>query len=211
MIIEFCPTTHSFRVDGRRVPSVTQVLRDMGFITGVQWMTDYSRQRGIAVHKACEIIATGGTFAEPLDEAIVGRVEAFKAYRSHYPTVHVVAAEQFVYSMVNRVCGIRDLVLTDGVGRVVVDIKPPGPLKYSYLLQVAGYCEPDETWSGEILRVLDSGKYALDAIVTVRLLEFRKQFSTLCEAWWLKQERSGEPWPSTQAWDDANYEIREDV
>ena len=53
MTLHYDPETHIYTVDGEVLPSVTQILKDMGFID-VTWFNDYARERGSLVHKIIE-------------------------------------------------------------------------------------------------------------------------------------------------------------
>ena len=54
-VLSFDPITHQYRLDGERVPSVTQVLSVCGLIDDT-WYTEESRQRGQAIHLATKLL-----------------------------------------------------------------------------------------------------------------------------------------------------------
>ncbi|MFZ1007701.1 MAG: hypothetical protein WAN65_12745, partial [Candidatus Sulfotelmatobacter sp.] len=49
-IVEFDPSTHTYYLDGERVPSVTQILAESGLVDA-GWYTEWSRERGSFVHE----------------------------------------------------------------------------------------------------------------------------------------------------------------
>ncbi len=67
MNLTFDPELHRYTINGRAVPSVTQVLADMGLYSD-EWITNIrrSRARGTAGHQICDLIdyGRGGTWEE---------------------------------------------------------------------------------------------------------------------------------------------------
>ena len=80
MKTEFDPETHEYKIGGRVVPSVTQILTEtLGNPFG--WLQDreWYMQRGTAVHAYAAMIARGQEF-EPPDERIAGKVAAIRKF-----------------------------------------------------------------------------------------------------------------------------------
>ncbi len=60
MNLAFEPLAHSYLIDGRRVASVTEVLRHVGYYDPSRYGHDPKyRQRGSAVHAACRLMDSG--------------------------------------------------------------------------------------------------------------------------------------------------------
>jgi len=116
----FAPATHAYTIDGRPVPSVTQVLRDL--IPG--WSaSDWHMQRGQAVHACAALIAQGKEFEH--DPAIDGQVRALRRFFAEVKPV-VCAVEQHVYSRPYQYGGTFDLLTRYPVGQqglMLVDFK----------------------------------------------------------------------------------------
>lgn len=55
---------------GKQLPGVTRVLSDMGYSKGAQFFTEKSRQRGQAVHLACQLVDQHAPDARILGEAL---------------------------------------------------------------------------------------------------------------------------------------------
>ena len=73
----FDPVTHAYTYQGKRVPSVSQILLDMGFID-TQWFTQEGRERGSLVHRAIEVHSRGAhCMKNPLIDMYI---EAFKNF-----------------------------------------------------------------------------------------------------------------------------------
>lgn len=75
---EFDEATHTYRIDGRAVPSVTQVLRDL---LPAWRASEWHLQRGRAVHACCAMIARGREFRH--DPQIDGQVKAARLWFAH--------------------------------------------------------------------------------------------------------------------------------
>lgn len=109
----FDPATHSYFRGTRRVPGVTEILDalDPGAYTNVP---AFYRDRGTAVHLACEILNTGGEIApDSLDAAIGGFVEAYRRFlREMRPDI--LESEVMVYDEEYDFAGRLDLRLRLG-------------------------------------------------------------------------------------------------
>ncbi len=129
----FDAATHSYTIDGRKVPSVTQVLNDLipGFKAG-EWYLN----RGQAVHACAALIAQGVAFDH--DPAIDGQVRAVRRFFAEVkPTV--IAVEKQVYSARYQYAGTLDLLIHTDIGGCLIDWKSTlGP---SVGYQLAAYSQ----------------------------------------------------------------------
>ena len=113
------PDLHEYRINGRVVPSVTQIVTDV-------LDPDYSHcepwhlERGRAVHKAAELIGRGKTLGT-VCEAIAGQVEAVRRWYYEHPAVKVVDVEMQVCT--RAYAGTLDLLCEDRKGLLLVDWK----------------------------------------------------------------------------------------
>jgi len=134
---EFNADTHEYRIDGRVVPSVTQILTEtLGNPFG--WLQDreWYMQRGTAVHAYAAMIARGQEF-EPPDERIAGKVAAVrKFFTDHEPRVWV--SEKHVFSKRYQYAGTFDLHCYIDAKAFLVDWKSGSDIERTRL-QLAGY------------------------------------------------------------------------
>jgi hypothetical protein len=56
IVPEFDEATHTYRLDGRVIPSVTQILSDMGEISEFSKQSPRARDLGLAVHAGCALL-----------------------------------------------------------------------------------------------------------------------------------------------------------
>lgn len=135
-------STAAYVIDGVRVPSVTEVLKIAGLV-------DYSRierevldraaARGQETHHWIAVLDEGGA-VEAVDPIVVGRLAAYKEFRSAQVFARA-QGEASLVSTLHRVGGTPDLVgaLGPAAAPAVLDVKPPGPVQPWWELQVAGY------------------------------------------------------------------------
>lgn len=141
------------------LPRVTELLVEAGLID-TQHFTDEARDRGTALHLACEYFDLSTLDVSSIDSHIMGR---FNAYRRFLREVQpeILAIEE---SLVNKVAGYRGTLdrrlIIDG-SEGVLDIKPPSMAPWHGLqLQFYADCfdRPMLRWN---LHLSDSGTYKL--------------------------------------------------
>jgi hypothetical protein len=114
-------TTHTYFIDGIKVPSVTQVLRAGGVATE-QYMDRFAADRGSAVHLACSMHLNGDLDPASLDYRLVPYVSAFKRFVaiSKWQPIHT---EKIVYSTQYGYAGRIDLYGKLNGHYALIDIK----------------------------------------------------------------------------------------
>jgi hypothetical protein len=160
----FDAATHSYYIDGRKVPSVTQVLNDLipGFKAG-EWYLN----RGQAVHACAALIAQGVEFEH--DPAIDGQVRAVRRFFAEVkPTV--IAVERQVYSARYQYAGTLDLLATIGGKVMVVDYKASESAALPYQLAAYSIAEiTDRHGCGVIIN--EDGSYKMTKVYDLRLYQ----------------------------------------
>lgn len=78
--VEFTEEGHIYTADGRRLESVTGILKAEGFIDD-RWFTEEARERGSFVHLARHLDDMGELDEESLDPVIVPYLEAWRRFR----------------------------------------------------------------------------------------------------------------------------------
>lgn len=115
--LDFDAVTHTYHVDGVRVPSVTQILRA---VFRQFEASEWHLQRGTAVHAAAAFIARGIEF--DYDPVIAGQVAACRKWFTDTGAVPMYI-EEAVCHPVYRYAGTCDLVCKIGGKLVIVDWK----------------------------------------------------------------------------------------
>lgn len=139
--LQYNDELHEYTVDGRRLPSVTEVLKGVGIIdTSQPWYTPYQRDRGKAIHLACEMLDTpgdGGLDWASMDARIIGYVRAWQTFLME-SGAKVLNVERKLWSAEHGFAGTLDRVLWWNGLRTVVDIKT-GQSEPWHALQTAAY------------------------------------------------------------------------
>lgn len=142
MIPEFDPAEHAYRFGDKPVPGVTSVIRSaLGdpFERVAAPVLELARQRGSAVHRACELDDEDRLDEESLDPRIVPYVQAWRRFRREF-AFDVLFAEQPLYSLVSGCAGTPDVV-AESRGEVLVIDRKTGLPGIAAALQTAAYAE----------------------------------------------------------------------
>ncbi len=169
-MLAFEPASHTYTWKGARVPSVTTIIRRVlgnPFEHVAASLLAYARQRGTAVHKACELDDAGELDESTVDARIVPYLDAWRLFRQQFK-FRVLFAEKPLYSEFHGFAGTPDCCIECDLGWLaVLDRKTglPGP---AAALQTAAYghlvdrhIDSDIPVRRFALRMLPNGKYKL--------------------------------------------------
>jgi len=136
MALEYDESTHTYKIDGKVVPCVSDVLREAGLI-GDRWFTEEARARGSYVAIATSLSDEGKLKSVP--DAINGYIQAYESFL-YDSGFKIEQNEQPLADEAYGYAGTPDRVGKIGKDRVVVDIKT-GQAWPHYKLQTAGYAQ----------------------------------------------------------------------
>jgi hypothetical protein len=166
MTLTFNEPAHQYAINGRNVPSVTQVLGDV--IPG--WKaSEWHMQRGRAVHACAAMIADGVVFEN--DPVIDGQVAACGRYFQEVAP-DVVGNEVRVGHATHQYAGTLDLIVRDARGLCVIDYKATLTLTVPY--QLAAYALAYEHMHktkvrfGYGVQLNESGTYKMSEVYDLR-------------------------------------------
>lgn len=132
----FDEAAHEYRVEGRKLPSVTGILKAAGFID-TTFMDEAAMQRGTYVHQACEYFDQGDLREETLNPLIQPFLEGWKLFlKEMRATVRKI--EWRVYHPGMDYAGTLDRILEIGGRLVLGDIKSGAPAAW-HAVQTAAY------------------------------------------------------------------------
>jgi hypothetical protein len=96
--IAFDEATHTYTVDGRKVPSVTEILGDLSTVKRLDpsWLAA-ARERGQLVHKVVELHNQNDLDESSVDPSLAGYLKAWKRFCSDL-LFKPLATERVVYS-----------------------------------------------------------------------------------------------------------------
>lgn len=131
----------AYRIDGRRVPSVTEVLKMGGWIdfSGVDpAVLSRAAARGTFVHEASELIDEDDLDWSTVPREWEGYVRAYADFRQA-SDLEIVASEEIVRNEAYRYCGQLDRRGTLRGRPCIVDIKTSYQPSDTWGIQIAGY------------------------------------------------------------------------
>jgi hypothetical protein len=174
----FEEASHTYRIGGEPVPSVTQVLGDV--LPGYQ-ASEWHMQRGTAMHACAAMIAQGVAFDH--DPQLDSRVTALCAFFRDIP-LKVAAVEQRLYSPTYRYAGTCDLVGELNGKRVVLDWK--STLTPAAKWQVAAYGQILGINYGLAVEIREDGTYRMSEVWN--LARAKSQWLALLSAYNIRRE-----------------------
>jgi hypothetical protein len=131
---------HEYTVDGKVIPSVTQILQDVGLIDLSAIPADRleaAREFGIAVHSACELSDKGELDESTLDDNLVPYLEAWNKFKKD-THIFLLECERPFFSSTYGFAGTPDRIGMISLP-TIIDIKSTAGLNPITELQTAGY------------------------------------------------------------------------
>ena len=132
----FDAETHTYRLGGLELPSVTQVLREMGFVDD-RYFNANARALGVHVHQCCALLASKSLDWSSVHSDALPRVKAFEKFVLE-TGFQVHQAETPMYSERLGLAGTADLIGTMSGCLCILDEKS-GAAQAHHALQLGGY------------------------------------------------------------------------
>lgn len=136
MTLTFDPKSHIYKFNEHPVPSVTTVLKDMGFIN-TQYFTEEGRERGTLIHRIIEWYCKKTLDLDTVDPVLNPYLEAWIQFAKD-TGFKPEAVEVPLYNKIYRVAGTPDHIGALDGRESVIDVKSGGPAPFT-ALQTAGY------------------------------------------------------------------------
>jgi hypothetical protein len=207
MALLFDAGAHEYFLDGPKVPSNTQVLRDSGIVRfdGIpEFVLERARRRGSDVHALAHYANEGDLDWNSVDPGYRGYLDAWlecKRQRCIAPLL----CEYRVASRRHRVAGTIDLLAEIEGDGWLLDYATGDPVACGKQLQTAGYLGMAMEWASGDPRLADVlGQHKRWRRASVRLMKtgifrFREyddqrdysRFQTLASAWHIRNEFGG--------------------
>lgn len=186
--IFFDPATHSYTYKGKHVPSVSQILLDIGLID-TQWYTQEGRERGTLVHRAIAVHSRGAhCIKNPLVDMYIEAFRRFETDCDWQPEIIETPMACIHYA------GTPDQIGMLNGNMAVIDLKTGG-ISPAVCLQLVAYAklyeqtyEPKKPLKRFSLQLTETGRYILD--------EHRDKKDTyiwdsVVAIWWWKKNKLG--------------------
>lgn len=127
---------HIYRLDGRVIPGVTEILKDVGLSNHFN-RDDWYLERGRAVHLAIQYCLEGDLKESSVAPAIKGYLNTFKRFWDEKKP-KLLGSEKMVYDPIRWYAGTLDLRVQLPGGESLIDIKTGTP-QPADAWQTAGY------------------------------------------------------------------------
>lgn len=140
MTLHFDPATHTYTVDGARLPSVTEIIRPIApdFSAIPPAVLERKRALGTAVHEACDLDDQDDL--GEVDDQLQGYVDAWRRFKAE-TGLQVTMSEQRLHHDALRYAGTLDRLVAIGDVMWLLDLKTSADPAPSYGVQLAGYAE----------------------------------------------------------------------
>lgn len=163
MTLTFDEPSHTYRVDGRVVPSVTQLLGTLQDWQGVPpSVLEAKAELGRCVHKACELDDADDLDEESIDPVVLGYLQGWRKFKRETGALILQSERQ----LANRLLGfagtldrVAELLAVSAGDRWLIDIKSSSTLAPWVGVQLAGY-----------RLLLESNGERVDRLAAVQLL-----------------------------------------
>ncbi len=141
MPLEFEEETHTYRLDGKIIPSVTEILTDVGLYPDFSMTDPWYAERGSLVHLATHYYDNGTLDPDSIDDEIHGYLKSYLEFKNVY-LFDVKESEMRVHDPIYWYAGTADKlgdIDWDGQRREALPDLKCGPPEYGYQFQIAGY------------------------------------------------------------------------
>jgi hypothetical protein len=136
-MITFDPTTHVYRVNTIRFPSVTQIISDIGLSGDTSYFDDYCRERGHFVHRIIQYHLAGELDETTIDPSLMGYFAAWLRFEKEADFVSD-ECEKVMASPLHRFAGTIDHIGHLNGHYCIIDVKT-GAVTPQTALQLSGY------------------------------------------------------------------------
>lgn len=183
----FNAETHQYFLNGSPLPSVTQILSDLGFIDK-NFFTEYGRTRGKFVHLACELDDKGELDEESLSSPLLPYLKAWRSFKRD-TGIKIESIEKEVASELYKFAGKLDRIGIMNGSCCVLDIKS-GSVSPWTALQLAAYeIAVNKRLKRFAVQLTETGKYKLH---TYSDPQDRQIFISAVACWnWINNQKKG--------------------
>lgn len=171
MNTHFDPETHTYTIDDRLVPSVTQIvgqIRDFSRVNPERLAM--AADLGTAVHEACALFAQDDLDEDDLDPALVPFLAGWKSLLAAL-TPEILAVEKRLFHDRRLFAGTMDYLIRINGKEAIWDIKTGSQVGPDVGVQLAGYVALEQHERGKTSR-LDRAAVHLRPDGTYKLISF---------------------------------------
>jgi hypothetical protein len=180
----FNKETHTYTLNGRVIPSVTQVLKDQGILQISDFYT--GPDVGNEVHRLCEKVDCDMVPELNGDEAVVNRVRAYEKFKEDSGFIPILIERSYYHKQL-YFGGTIDRVGKSGGQVVLFDIKT-GVKNIASLIQLVAYRELIQHDGGNAnscftLYLKADGRYVADPVLPSEMCKLWNVFASALSVW----------------------------
>lgn len=136
--LEFKSEKHEYYFEGRKVPCVSDILEDAGYVNK-RFFKPSDADRGKKIHMITQYYDEGDLDESSVDPAFTGYLEGYKQFRHDYrDRIKIVGIEELLYNLQYDYAGTADRLIYIDKESGVIDIKS-GVSQAWHILQLTGY------------------------------------------------------------------------
>ena len=182
--LTFDEESHTYRLDGEIIPSVTQILKGAALTPSFRGGSGVAMTKGSFAHLATELDDKGELDEATVDPANLGHLEAWRKFRTE-SGIEILAIEERVHNDLYRYAGTLDRRVLYQGRESIIDIKTGNSYPW-HPIQTAAYAlalgKPVSRFS---VYLSDAGSYKLEEhtdshdtlvfMAAIRLADWRSQ------------------------------------
>ena len=172
---------HEYKMSGRKVYSVTQIIKEAGLLgPAADFYTPACAEKGHFIHETCELYDKGELDEASLDPQLVPYLDAWKSFRKQVP-VEFAIIEQTLFSLEHGFAGKPDRGWFENPKHgVVADIKS-GAVPDWVIIQLAGYAILFPALTAMAIQLKPNGKFSLQPFGLMEMAQARCRFLAALE------------------------------
>lgn len=139
MLVEFDERGHIYKHAGEKIPSVTTVLTGTGLVRTFGF-TELARQKGSAVHRACQFLDENDLDWDSLDPVVRPYVECYAEFKKLAVFEPLIIEKPLMLTEPYKICGTPDRIGLWHGDPCVLDLKTGQKAKW-HKYQLAPYAK----------------------------------------------------------------------
>ena len=175
--LTFDEASHTYAIDGVRVPSVTGIInRVLPYDFNA---SEWHLNRGAATHRACELLDNASLDWLTVDPEILPRVQAWESFRRDTPQMKLVACEERLAHSGLMFAGTVDRIFSDGKHLIVADLKnsvsPQVKIQLAFYSILWAHNKHHQPLEAVAVELCDDGKYKCHWVSRLELRKAERQ------------------------------------
>lgn len=126
--LTFDEATHTYTLNGEKLPSVTRLLKDAGLVDD-RWFNEQGARRGSFAHSALEFYDHNDLDESTLDPRLLGFLEGWKKFKAE-SQIEILSIEERVCNEAYWYAGTLDRRVMMQGEEIIIDVKTGAPMAH---------------------------------------------------------------------------------